>query len=467
VSGHVLIIDAMSNRRIRLRAHLDTAAYAVDLAETQTDGLLRIAQDVPDVVIVADDLPGLRLRHFCKLLRANPRTQLTTIIVAVPRENHSARVSALNAGAHDVIDDQCDPADLKARLRNFMRIRQNVEDRPITAGRDLAHGLAEPAAAFLPKTVATFVSFGALPDMQARIAALPDGFGIDARTVPAATTRRQPDPTTDVYVLFETGHGPEARDLLGALLTHPASRHSRILFVTDSLVRTASPLDLGAHDQAPLSVTGPELAVRLQRLGRRKHDADRARKATTELGEKAYTDTLTGLNNRLAIREYLQKTDRCLADHPRQMAILMVDIDHFKAVNDNHGHAAGDVVLAQVAAVLKASLREGDFLGRFGGEEFLIVLPDVGAGQARSVAQRLRSTVAASSTAVDDGTHVRVTISIGLALASRSDRKSTQDLLRAADNALYGAKHEGRNRINIATRDDDARVAARAVNSAS
>ena len=206
----------------------------------------------------------------------------------------------------------------------------------------------------------------------------------------------------------------------------------------------------------PLSVSGPELALRINRLAERKRAADQARRATTELGEKAYTDALTGLNNREAIRDYMRKSDRALAEHPRPMAVLMADIDHFKAINDNHGHAAGDAVLAKVAAVLKADLREGDFLGRYGGEEFLIILPDVSPKQARCVAQRLCETVASCSTAIDDGTHVRVTISIGLALASRSDRKSTQDLLRAADNALYTAKRTGRNRISVATRDDTA-----------
>lgn len=88
--GYILIIDAMSNRRIHLRAQLDTAAYPVELVESQSEGLVRIRQDSPDVVIVADDLPGLRLRQFCKLLRTSSKTQLTTIVVAVQRENHSA-----------------------------------------------------------------------------------------------------------------------------------------------------------------------------------------------------------------------------------------------------------------------------------------------------------------------------------------------------------------------------------------
>lgn len=454
MSGHVLIIDALSNRRIHLRAQLDTAAYAVDLAESQMEGLMRIQDDPPDVVIIADDLPGLRLRQFCKTLRAHTRTQLTTIVVAVACENHSARVSALIAGAHDVIDHQSDPGDLKARLRNFMRIRQFTEDTRHQAGTDRLSGLAETGPDFAPKTVATFIASGDITDVSSRMSELSEETGFVTRIMSAQTARRQPDPDTDVYVLFEIGQSTEARDLLGALQSHPTSRHARILFVTDSTIAAASPLDLGAQDQVPLSVSPTELALRIRRLARRKHDADRARKATNELGEKAYTDMLTKLNNRAAAEEYLQKTDRALTDQPRPMALLMVDIDHFKAINDNHGHAAGDDILAHIASILKDNLREGDFLARYGGEEFLIVLPDVGAGQARCVAQRLRNTVASSFKAIEDGTHIRATVSIGLALVSRTDRKSTKDLRRAADSALYEAKRNGRNRIEMATDQD-------------
>jgi diguanylate cyclase (GGDEF)-like protein len=131
-----------------------------------------------------------------------------------------------------------------------------------------------------------------------------------------------------------------------------------------------------------------------------------------------------------------------------------VDIDHFKAINDTHGHAAGDKVLCSVATVLKSNLRDGDLVARFGGEEFLIALPNVDRHQARAIAERLRSEIAGLPTSLDSGTVVRVTVSIGVALTSRSFSKPTKDLRCAADNALYRAKRKGRNQIEIATPDD-------------
>ena len=451
--GYILIIDAMSNRRIHLRAQLDTAAYPVELVESQSEGLVRIRQDSPDVVIVADDLPGLRLRQFCKLLRTSSKTQLTTIVVAVQRENHSARISALNDGAYDVIEHTADAAELKARMRSFMRSKHVVEGGRRRAVPETGRELAEAIPDFIPKTVAVFVRCSQTDSHVETCCTLDPSTGIAARDIDAQTARRAPHKDTDVYVLVETHPGDEARETLGALLAHPISCHSRILFVTDARGPGASPLDLGAHDQVPSTVSMAELALRIQRLARLKRYAERLRKTTNELEKKAYVDALTGLCNRAAMDEYLIRTDRALAQHPRRVALLIADLDHFKAINDNHGHASGDAILAHVAQTMGSRLRDGDFIARYGGEEFLIVLPNVGLEQAKCVAHRLRNAVAENPKTIEDGTVVRATISIGLAVAAQSDQVSTAELRRAADAALYDAKRNGRNRTEVAHRD--------------
>ncbi len=446
----VLIIDAISTRRIHLRAQLDTTAYPVDLAETQSEGLARARKDPPDVVIIADDLPDLRLRQFCKTLRSQKQTQFTTVVVAVQSENQSARVSALVDGAHDVIDMKCDAVDLKARMRSFMRSSDYLSamDRP--AHGHIPQGLSESRPDFAPITTATFVApnpdthlFGSLRKMSADA-------GIDARHAAMHTVRRDPDAESDVYILFETEPNDGIRDTLIALRNHPVSRRSRILFVTDCTSRSASPLDLGADDQVPTEISPSELTLRITRLARGKRDADRRSAETQELAQKAYVDALTGLNNRTAMEDYLVRMDRALADQPKAIAVMIADLDHFKAINDSHGHAAGDVILAKVAQTLKSKLRDGDFIARYGGEEFLIVLPNVKRDHARDVAMRLRDAVADTPIALTSGTVVRATISIGLAVAHKSERKTTRDLQRAADTALYSAKRSGRNRIELA-----------------
>jgi two-component system chemotaxis family response regulator WspR len=125
----------------------------------------------------------------------------------------------------------------------------------------------------------------------------------------------------------------------------------------------------------------------------------------------------------------------------------MGDVDFFKAVNDRHGHDAGDRVLAAVAAVLRTSVRPRDLVARYGGEEFLVVLPGTAAPGARIVGERLRERIAALEVAAAGGTRLRVTMSFGHATAPAPQLPTVADLVRAADAALYRAKREGRNRV--------------------
>jgi two-component system, cell cycle response regulator len=452
VSGQILIIDALSNRRIHLRAILDTACYDVDQAESQLEGLSRIRSAVPDVVILAHDLPGLKLQQFCKALRHNPKTQFITVMVAVPRENHSARISALTAGAADVIEYMLEPDDLKARLRSFMRLRQTSKDACLATDATRTLGFAEEQRRFEKPVFVTTVA----NDIADIPADLLSHQRLNVTISSPQDVRRSPGTNAEVFVLFESGNPLEYRDLLGALRSNAQSCHAGLLYVAKASSKpfAPSPLDLGAHDQITASISNAELLLRIQRLAQRKRGADRARAELSTLEEKAYHDALTGLHNRRYAEDYLLKQDRPLAQRPTGLSILMVDIDHFKGINDTHGHAAGDKVLCSVASVLKSNLRDGDLVARFGGEEFLVALPNVDRHQARAVAERLRSEVASLPTSLDSGTVVRVTVSIGVALTSRSFGKPSKDLRCAADNALYRAKRKGRNQIEIATSDD-------------
>ncbi len=165
-------------------------------------------------------------------------------------------------------------------------------------------------------------------------------------------------------------------------------------------------------------------------------------RANSELTLLARRDALTGLPNRLAANERLHEEFARMKRTGTGYAVLMMDIDHFKAINDTHGHAVGDGVLRHTAELLKASVRESDFVARFGGEEFIAVLPATDSEGAQRVAEKIRQTVAT----VEAPVMGHITLSIGLALAD-ADHKDQEQALRAADGRLYEAKRAGRNRL--------------------
>jgi diguanylate cyclase (GGDEF)-like protein/hemerythrin-like metal-binding protein len=164
-----------------------------------------------------------------------------------------------------------------------------------------------------------------------------------------------------------------------------------------------------------------------------------------ELERLARDDVLTGLANRLAANERLRNEFVSMKRSNEVYAVLMMDIDFFKRVNDSHGHAVGDQVLQRVAKILQATLRESDFAARFGGEEFLALLPVTELAAARHVAEKLRQAVESSP----DPVAGRITLSIGLSLAT-PDQASEEVAVREADDALYRAKREGRNQVQVA-----------------
>jgi len=174
----------------------------------------------------------------------------------------------------------------------------------------------------------------------------------------------------------------------------------------------------------------------------------RALQLSAELERQARTDALSGLANRRALTE---AGDAMLAHAlrtRRACAALMIDIDHFKRINDSLGHAAGDTVIAALGALLRATVRSDEQAGRIGGEEFAVLLPDADAAQAKALAERLLAAVRAMRVPHVDGP-IRITVSIGVAVTGHP-AGSLQRLLGRADDALYAAKHGGRDRLEMA-----------------
>jgi two-component system cell cycle response regulator len=224
--------------------------------------------------------------------------------------------------------------------------------------------------------------------------------------------------------------------------------YTYILLLTskNSKDETVEGLEAGADDYIVKPFDQQELSVRL-RAGKRIIDLQLSlMDAREELREKANRDLLTKLPNRAAIMATLEhEIARCHRDR-RSVGVALLDIDHFKKVNDTYGHFAGDAVLRETGARLKNSMRAYDQVGRYGGEEFLVVLPNCEMEQAINQAERMRIRLQESKILADAGIEIPVTASFGVTISDLSDR-SPDLFIRVADEALYRAKANGRNRV--------------------
>jgi diguanylate cyclase (GGDEF)-like protein len=211
---------------------------------------------------------------------------------------------------------------------------------------------------------------------------------------------------------------------------------------TDS-EQAAEALRRGAHDYLRKPFDPVELAARVHTAMRTKRLQDELRVRNVELERLSATDGLTGLYNRRFMQEALSRCRATARRHGVSWSVVMLDIDHFKSVNDTLGHAVGDTVLRETASRLATRLRTEDIVARWGGEEFLVALPQSEPGGAGVVGEALRHTVGREPVAYDGGV-LDVSVSVGWADAGES---TVEDVVRRADEALYRAKESGRNRV--------------------
>ena len=496
--GRVLIIDDVATDRITMKVKLSAACYEVVHARDAEEGLRLARAEGPCLVLISGEIGGASHERpaervaagtlagptwlaaptaapaprpsavgLCRRLRGHPATASVPVIVTTRRADASARLAMLEAGADEVLVKPLDERFLLARIRSLLRARDEMAELRLRESTSRVLGFAEAAPQIAPPgrvvLVAPEAAAGSLlrralePHLTDRLSAMaPDAILSDAWG----------DDAPDVFVVDASSPGSAQRTLsvLPELRARSESRHAAIIVLTapgadDPAVLA---LDLGANDVALATGDPAELALRIRKQIRWKQGRDRLRQTVRDGLHAAITDPLTGLYNRRYAMPHLARICEASRENGRRFAVLLVDLDHFKAVNDIHGHAAGDAVLVEVAERLRGNLRGMDLVARIGGEEFLVAMPDTGLEEARIVAERLCRLMREQPIALPGSNAITVTMSIGLAmggarpgaaipdpLADGAGDAEVRRVMEAADRALYGAKSEGRAQVTV------------------
>ena len=460
MAGEILIIDAVATNRIVLKVKLLGAQYRVRLCETLVEAKAEIEASLPDLILLDTAVGGNFVRAFCTALKADENASLIPIIATGGFATPQDRVAALEAGADDVLSKPFDDHILQARIRSLLRSRDARQELRMREGTRTALGFAEACSAFTTPTQLVAASYDdtLAPDLGYLSQTL-ENVQLTSSPTESITHGTPHNFPVDLFLLdFRSGLSDDKAlfRILSELRSRSATRHAGImaLLPADARHAAAMALDLGASDIVYSTVDADEIRHRCAVLIQAKHEADALRR-TVETGLKAaITDPLTGLFNRRYAMPHLSRLSAESRKNGRQFAIMALDLDHFKSVNDTYGHSAGDEVLRQTAQRLQGNLRAVDLLARIGGEEFLVAIPNSDVVHARKAAERLCDLIGGSPFFVGPSRQeVRVTMSVGVYL---SDGKNTGEmveshgeLVNAADVALYAAKSGGRNKVSL------------------
>jgi two-component system cell cycle response regulator len=449
MSARVLVVDDVEANVKLLEAKLSSEYFDV-LSAYNGPAALRIAdKELPDVILLDVMMPGMTGFDVCQQLKANPRTADVPVVMVTALSDVADRLRGLEVGADDFLTKPVNDIALFARVRSLARLKRNLEEWRLReaicgrfAGRDVAISEDTGPARIL-----------IVEDDQLAATRLVETL----RSVGHTATRAgscgealtQLDGDSDLLIASLSTPGVAPLRLVTQCRANEAFRQLPILLIADDadLVRLAKGLDLGANDYLIRPVDRQEVLARTATQVRRKRLQDRLQQNYQRSLSLALTDELTNLYNRRFLLAHLDELMERVNRDGMSLAVLLFDIDHFKRVNDTYGHAAGDDVLRELAARTIDSVRSVDLVARWGGEEFVVVMPETNLADAAAVAERLRLAVAREPFTVR-ASGERLTVSISVGAAAAAEHGAGRDvLLKRADDALYSAKKGGRNRV--------------------
>lgn len=420
-----LVIDDSRLWRRSVSSVLSGMGVAVSEASAGAEGLLIATQGSFDLICLDLHLPDLDGREVCRRLRSTHATATVPVVMLTAEQDTPTLMECALAGATDVLPKRKIDA-LEAALQGFVRNQQRRHEGRVLLVED------SPTAAYVARR--------ALEGM---------GLEVQHEREPAEALTRFFDEdfdlvVTDLVFPSEMGGLGLVRAIRGAN-THRRMCPVLVMSAFDDAVRRVELFRHGADDYVVKPLLEEEFAARVGKLVDNKKLMDQVRVQQVALRRMAEIDALTGLLNRHALTTVADRVLLAAQRGEHDLTVLVVDLDHFKHVNDTHGHATGDRVLSAVGALLRESCTRGEVAARFGGEEFLLLLPDCDRAQAEARAERVR--VAIEDARPDDLT---ITASIGVATYDGARDQGWDALFERADAAVYAAKHAGRNCVIVA-----------------
>ncbi|WP_018996069.1 PleD family two-component system response regulator [Hirschia maritima] len=452
MSARVLVVDDIEANRKLLCAKLAHEYFQVTTAVDGMDAIDKAIATEPDIILLDVMMPRMDGFEACRELKFDPRTEHIPIVMVTALNEREDRLKGLRAGADDFLTKPINDLQLLSRVRALSKYKLVADElrkreasgrrigvidvTPSGRGGNPARVLVVDDNERQAARICRYLETDHKPMTLANASSQPGGLGAGAATV-------------DIMVLSLGGEKYDGLKLCAYLRNLEATRDLPILAIVDAEdeALAVKALDLGASDILVRPIDPEELLARVKTQVNKKRYIDSLRARLDQSMELAVTDQLTGLHNRRFMEKRLDQFVKRSNMGGGPVSILLCDLDHFKRVNDGHGHDVGDEVLREFSGRLMKNIRPTDIACRYGGEEFMVIMPDTTIQMAQITAERIRDSVDTMPFAINGGLgQLDITMSGGASVIFPPDDTVNQ-LIKRADEALYNAKESGRNKI--------------------
>ncbi|MDQ8726262.1 PleD family two-component system response regulator [Bradyrhizobium sp. LHD-71] len=452
MSARILVVDDIPANVKLLEARLSAEYFDVVTASNGKQALEIALRAECDIVLLDVMMPDMDGFEVCRRLKSDPATHFIPVVMVTALDSPADRVRGLEAGADDFLTKPVSDVVLIARVRSLTRLKMMTDELRMRAITSHEIGIQSPER----EAVTDQGKGGRIllvddrPASYERLAAmLTEEHSVDVEPNPAEALFHAADGNYDLLIVSLGLENYDGLRLCSQARSLERTRHVPILAIADAdnSSRLLRGLEIGVNDYLLRPVDKNELLARVRTQVRKRRYTDHLRDNVQNSIEAAITDALTGLHNRRYMESHLVTLAEQAGVRGKPLALMVLDIDYFKSINDSYGHDAGDDVLREFAVRIRKSIRGIDLACRFGGEEFVIVMPETDMHVAGVVAERLRKSIAGEPFTIEKGAkRIDVTISIGIATLDRKGEPIAA-VLKRADQALYRAKRDGRNRV--------------------
>ncbi len=448
----ILVVDDVPANVKLLEAKLSGEYYDVITAEDGFKAIEQAKEHKPDLILLDVMMPGMDGFETCRKLKEDLDVSHIPVVMVTALSDAEDRVRGLDAGADDFLTKPINDTALFARVKSLIRIKVLLDELRLRDQTGMQMGVMEEGDNSFTSNVSgsrILIVDDDVVQLKQIGERLSQEYEVETVARPESSVNVAQGGNFDLIIVSTMLADMDGLRLATHFKSQEEIRHVPILMMVDEddTHIMLKGLEMGINDYIIVPLDFNELAARVRTQIRRKKYQDALRSNYKQSINMAITDSLTGLYNRHYLSTHLDNMVHSALANNKPLSLMIMDMDHFKSVNDTYGHDVGDQVLVQISEMIIGAIRSADLAARFGGEEFVVLMPETSLPPANEVAERIRSTVENTPFKVKHEVgEISKTISIGVAdLNHMGD--SAEALLKRADEALYKAKNEGRNRI--------------------